>query len=82
VSKQIFCVQKSVHVIIDETNSLIENDAQDKEIERDLVRKDLVLIHEGKCSDEGSGPATIFVEGGQGLDQTGGSTAKPYLEQN
>ena len=61
---------------------MIENDAQDKEIERDLVRKDLVLIHEGKCSDEGSGPATVSVEGGQGLDQTGGSTAKPWLEQN
>ena len=82
MSKQILCVEKSVHVLIDETNSLIENDAQDKEFELDLARKDLVLIHEGKCSEEGSGPASVSVEGGQGLDQTGGSTAKPYLEQN
>jgi len=80
VSKQILCVEKSVHVLIDETNSLIENDAQDKEIEPDLARKDLVLMHESKSSEEGSGPTTVSVEGGQGLDQTGGSTTEPCLE--
>jgi len=69
-------------VQIDETNSLIENDAYDKKFELDLVRKDLVLMHEGKCSEEGSGPATVSMEGGKGLEQTGGSTAKPCLEQN
>ena len=68
--------------IRDRTNSLIENDAQDKEIEPDLARKDLVLMHEGKCSEKGSGPTTVSVEGGQGLDQTGGSTTEPCLEQN
>jgi len=47
---------------IDVTNSLIENDAQDKEFEPDLARKDLVLIHEGKCSEEGSGPEPVSVE--------------------
>ena len=57
-----------MHVLIDETNSLIENDAQDKEFELDLARKDLVLMHEGKCSEEGSGPASVSVGGGQGLD--------------
>ena len=67
-------------VLIDETNSLIENDAQDKEFEPDLIRKDLVLMHEGKCSEVGSGPEPVSVEGGEGLDQTGGSTTEPYLE--
>jgi len=52
----------SLHVLIDETNSLIENNAQDKEIEPDLTRKDLVLMHEGKCSKEGSGPEPFSKE--------------------
>ena len=46
VSKRILCVEKSVHVLFDETNSLIENDAQDEEFELGLARKDLLLIHE------------------------------------
>ena len=62
VSKQILCVEKSVHVLIDETNSLIENNAQDKEIKPDLIRKDLVLMHEGKYSKEGSGPKPVSKE--------------------
>ena len=32
-----------MHVLFDETNSLIENDAQDEEYELGLVRKDLSL---------------------------------------
>ena len=82
VSKQILCVEKSVHVQIDEINSFNENDAQDKEFELALARKDLVLMHEGKCSEKGSGPTTVSMKGGQGLEQIGGSTAKPCLEQN
>ena len=66
VSKQNLCVEKSVHVLIDETNSLIENDAQDKEFELNLARKDLALMHEGKCSEEGSGPEPVSKEEWQG----------------
>ena len=62
VSKKILCVEKSVHMQIDVTNSLIENDAQDKEFEPDLARKDLVLMHEGKCSEAGSGPEPVSKE--------------------
>ena len=62
VSKQILCAEKSVHMLNDETNSLIESNAQDKEIESDLTRKDLVLMHEGKCSKEGSGPEPFSKE--------------------
>ena len=58
VTKRILYVEKSVHVLIDKTNSLIENDAQ-KKIEPDLGRKDLVLVHEGKCSEERSGPEPV-----------------------
>ena len=80
VSKQILCVEKSVHVLIDEPNSLIENDAQDKEFEQDLARKDLVLMHEGKCSEEGSGPEPISKEEWQGDKQTGRTAAEPCLK--
>ena len=37
MSKQILCVEESVHVLIDETNSLIENDAQNEEFELGLA---------------------------------------------
>ena len=82
VSRQILYVEKNVHVLIDETNSLVENDAQDKEIEPDLGRKDLVLMHEGKCSEERSGPELVSKEEWQGDKQTGGTAAEPCLEQN
>jgi len=45
-NKRTLCVEESVHVLFDETNSLIENDAQDEEFELRLARKDLLLIHE------------------------------------
>ena len=72
-----------MHVLFDETNSLIENDAQDEEFELGLVRKDLLLIHEeGKSPMNGSGPGAVSSEGGQGLNQSGGNTAEPSLKQN
>ena len=50
-----------MHVLIDETNSLIENDAQDKEFELGLARKDLLLMHEkSKSRENGSGPGSCF----------------------
>jgi len=39
VFKQILCVEKSVHVLIDETNSLVKNGAQNAEIKPDLEKK-------------------------------------------
>jgi len=83
VSKRILCVEESVHVLFDETNPLIENDAQDDEFQLGLVRKDLLLIHEkGKSRMNGSRPGAVSSEGGQGLNQSVGSTAEPSLEQN
>ena len=72
-----------MHVLFDETNSLVENDAQDEEFKLDLVRKHLLLIHENvKCPENGSGPGVGLLEGGQGLNQTGGSIAEPSLKQH
>ena len=71
-------VKESVHVLFDETNSLVENDAQIEDFELGLAKKDL-LPKEGKNPEKGSGPGAASSETGQGLDQTGGSTC---LEQN
>jgi len=82
-NKRTLCIEESVHVLFDETNSLIENDAQDEEFELGLARKDLLLTHEkGKSPMNGSGPEAVSSEGGQGLNQSGGSAAEPSLEQN
>ena len=82
-NKRTLCVEESVHVLFDETNSLSENDAQEEDLELGLVRKDLLLTREnGKSPEDGSGPGTVSLEGGQGLNQTGGSSAEPGLDQN
>ena len=82
-NKRTLCIEESVHVLFDETNSLVEIDAQDDDFELGLAKKDLLLTHEeGKNPKDGPGPGNVYVKGGQGLDQTGGSTARPCLKQN
>jgi len=82
-SKRTLCVEKSVHVLYDKTNSLVENDAQDEEFELGLTIKDILLMHEkGECLEDRSGPGANLLEGGQGLVQTGGSVAEPNLKKN
>jgi len=82
-NKQTLCVEESVHVLFDETNSLVEIDAQDDDFELGLAKKDLLLTkEEGKNLAEGSRPGSISGKEGQGLDQTGRSTDKPCLKQN
>jgi len=72
-----------VHVLVDKTNSLNENDAQDEDFELDLTKKDVLLIHEkGKSPENELGPRVIPLKDGQGLNQSGGSTVEPNLEQN
>ena len=47
------------------------------------LRKDLLLIHEKvKSPMNGSGSGAVSSKGGQGLNQSGGSTAESSLEQN
>jgi len=75
-NKRTLYVEGSVHVLFDETNSLVEIDAQNDDFELGLAKKNLLLTREeGKYLEEGSGPGDVFVETGQGLNQTGGSTA-------
>ena len=42
-NKRTLCVEESVHVLFDESNSLVEHDVQDEEFELGLVRKDSSL---------------------------------------
>ena len=74
-------------MLFGETNSLVENDAQDAEFKLGLVRRDLLLtqnsMHEkGKSRGGEPSPRTDNVEGGQGLNQSEGSIAEPISEQN
>ena len=39
-NKRTICVEESVHVLFNETNSLIENDVQDEDFDLELARKD------------------------------------------
>ena len=79
-SKRILCVEKSVHVLVDKTNSLNENDAQDEDFELDLTKKDVLLIHKkGKSPENGLGPGAVPSKDDQGLNQSGGSTNEHSL---
>ena len=67
-----------MHLLFDESNSLVENDAQDKHFELGLAKKDLLPTHvEGKDSQDGSGTEPVSKEEGQGDKQTGGTAADP-----
>jgi len=82
-NKRTLCVEESVHVLFDKTNSLVEIDAQDDDFELDLAKKNLLLTHdEGKYPKDGSGPGAVSLKSGLGLNQTGKSAAEPSLEQN
>jgi len=81
-NKRTLCVEQSVHVLFDESNSLIENNAQDEEFELGLAKKDLLPTHkESKNFKEGSGTGPVSKSEKQGSEQTGGTSAEPYLEQ-
>jgi len=56
VKKRTLCVEEGVHVQFDESNSLIENSAQDEDFELGLARKEfLPTQEESKKSQEGLG---------------------------
>jgi len=68
-NKRTLCVEENVHVPFDETNSLVEIDAQDDDFELGVAKKNLLLIHEeGKYPEDGSGPGVVFLKSGQGLN--------------
>ena len=70
-----------MHVLFDESNSFIENDAQDEDFELGLVTKDVSPTHEeSKDSPEGSGTGPVSKTERQGSEQTGEISAEPCLE--
>jgi len=82
-NKRTLYIEESVHVLFDESNPLVENDAQDNDFELGFAKKHLLLTHEeGKNSQEGSGTEPISKEEGQGFKQIGGTTRKSCLEQD
>jgi len=81
-NKRTLCVEKSVHVLFDETNFVIEHDTQDEEFELGLMRKDFSLtqssmVDNGKTPEGEPRPESGNVEGEQGAHQSGGSNAGP-----
>ena len=74
LNKKTLSVEESVHILFDETNSLVENDAQDEDFELGFVRKDIGKTHE---SEPHSGANNM--ENGLELDQSGGSTVNPDI---
>jgi len=82
-NKRTLCVEESVHVFFNETNSLVEIDALDDDFQLGLAQKNLLLTHEeGKYPGEGSGSGAVSMKSGQALNQIGGSTPESSLEQN
>ena len=63
-NKRTICVEESVHVLLDETNSLIENDVQDEDFDLGLARKDNGKMLENEPLTEVNGK-----ESGQEIDQ-------------
>jgi len=73
-----------VHVLFDETNSMIEHEMQDEEFELGLARENLTLtqnsmVDNGKSPEGETSPGSENMEGGQGASQSEGSFAKPDL---
>jgi len=80
VSKRILCVEESVHVLFDESNSLLENDAQDEDVKLGLTKKDLLRTYEeGKNPQVGLGTEPVSKKEwqGQGFKQTGELLVNP-----
>ena len=79
-NKRTLCVEKSVHVLFDESNSLSENDVQDEDFELGLIKKDCLLNQDkGKNPQEGSGTGLDSKAERQVSEQTGGKSAEPCL---
>jgi len=73
-----------VHVLFNETNSLIEHDTQDEEFELGLMRKDFLLtqnsmVGNSKALEVEPSLESGNMEGDKGQHQSGGSNVKPNL---
>ena len=82
-NKKTLCIEESVHVLFDESNSLIKNDAQEEDFELGLAKRDLVSMHEkGKNHSERSGSEPVPRDVGHGDKQIGGTVTEPCLQQD
>ena len=82
-NKITLCIEESVHVLFDESNSLSENDAQEEEFELGLVRKEVLLQdRQGKNTMEKTTPEGVPQNDRQGENQTGGNTVEPCSGQH
>jgi len=80
-NKRTLCVEESVHVLLDESNPLVENDAHYEDFELGLAKKDLLPTHEeSKNFQEGSRTVPVSKEGEEGDKQAGGTAAEPCLQ--
>ena len=80
--KRTLCVEESVHLLFDESNSLSENDVQDEDFELGLTKKDCLPNQEkGKNPQEESGTGPDSKAERQGSEQTGRTPAEPCLQQ-
>jgi len=72
-NRRTLCLEESMHILFDETNSLIEYDVQDEEYELGLVRKDFSLtqnsmVDKGKNPEGEPSPGADIVDGRQGIN--------------
>jgi len=78
-NKRTLCVEESVHILFDESNSLIENGVQDEDFELGLAKKDCLPNQEGsKNPQEGSG--TVPVSKAERRDSESESRARTGTE--
>jgi len=81
-NKRTLCVEESVHVLFDESNSLSEKDVQDEDFELGLCKKDCLTNQEqGKNFQERSGTGPDSNTDQQASDQIEGTPAEPCLQQ-
>ena len=77
-NKRTLCVEESVHVLFDESNSLNENDAQEEDFDLGLVRKEtLSLEAQGKNTLEQTDSEAAPENSRLSNSQTGGNTPEP-----
>ena len=79
-NKRTLCVEESVHVLFDESNSISENDVQHEDFELGLTKKDCLPNQEkGKNLQEGSGTGPDSSIDQQASEQTRGTPAEPCM---
>jgi len=81
-NKRTLCVEESLHVLFDKSNSLSENDAQEEDFELGLAKKELGSMHEkGKSHSEGSEPEPGLKKKGTMTNKQGKQLLNPVCNR-